>query len=347
MTVEKKSGRLNWKQKGGFHTLSFFSARYFSPGDFGDFRLAFQASNTRKEEDAMSTVSSTPTVGDGVSGVSVAVNVDYAATGQGHLDRYPCRISVVTNDATLVDVLVSVEPLHSAMTPYTGVTAEEIRAAGVPLADAVAAVHAALTAAACGGRVVLVGYNTTKLCGWLSLERGVHYSTAVDLVELTRTWNRRFGHWNFYSLAKICYAIFGEEAAMPNSLARATSLYDVYALAFSAPFAVADLRKKLQKLQYGKEFPDCLTSKPVVCDSVCVWAYNDGECICDQPTLERGGADLRNVNFGARALISLSLSVSPVHDHAGSPVEPGPVPDQDQDHVPEPIRDAAEHDPAE
>jgi hypothetical protein len=181
---------------------------------------------------------------------------------------------------------VSVEPLHSAMTPYTGVTAEAIRA-GVPLADAVAAVHAALTAY--GGRAVLVGYNATKLCGWLMLERGVHYSTVVDVVDLTRAWNRRFGHWNFYSLSKICYAIFDEVADLPDSLARATALYDVYARAFSAPYAVADLRKKLQKLQYGKEFPACLTSKPVMCDSVCVWAYNDGECICDQPTLERGG----------------------------------------------------------
>lgn len=250
-------------------------------------------------------------------GVSVAVNVDYAATGQGHLDRSPCRISVVTRDVTLIDVLVSVEPLHSAMTPYTGVTADEIRASGVPLADAVAAVHAALTTI-CGGRAVLVGYNTTKLCGWLRLERGVHYSTVVDVVELTRTWNRRFGHWNFYSLSKICYAIFGEEAAMPDSLARATAIYDAYAFTLSAPFAVADLRKKLQKLQYGKEFPACLTSKPVMCDSVCVWAYNDGECICGQPTLERGG----------RAL--------PVPVHAGSPDGPGP--DQAHDQAQEPTR---------
>ena len=266
---------------------------------------------------------------------AVAVNVDYAATGRGHLDRYPCRVSVVAKDVTLVDVLVSVDPLHSAMTPYTGLTVDEIQAAGVPLADAVAAVHAAL-ATVCGGRAVLVGYNTAKLCGWLKLERGVHYSALVDVVELTRTWNRRFGHWNFYSLAKICYAIFGEEAAMPHSLARATSLYDVYALAFSAPFAVADLRKKLQKLQYGKEFPDCITAKPATCDSVCVWAYNDGECICDQPTLERGGADLRTVKFGARAL----SSSQPVHN-AGSP-----GPDQDQDHGPTRV-EAAEPNPAE
>jgi hypothetical protein len=255
-----------------------------------------------------------------VSASTVAVNIDYAATGQGHLDRLPCRISVVTKEATLVDVLISVEPLHSAMTPYTGVTAEEIRADGVPLADAVDAVHAALTAV-CGGRVVLVGYNTTKVCGWLRLERGVHYSTVVDVVELTRTWNRRFGHWNFYSLPKICYAMFGEETAMPNSLARATSLHKVYTLALSTPLAVADLRKKLQKLQYGKEFPDRLTTKPVVCDSVCVWAYNDVECICDQPTLERGGAG--HLHFGARA------------------VEPGPVQDQ------EPIWVATEPAPAE
>ena len=222
--------------------------------------------------------------------VVVAVNVDYAATGNGHLDRSPCRITAVTAGSTvLLDVLVAVEPLHSAMTPYTGLTAEELRATGVPLDDAVAAIQTAL-ATTCGGRAVLVGYNTTKICGWLRLECGTHYASLVDVVELTRTWNRRFGHWNFYSLSKVCFAIFGEAAAtLPNSLARATALYDIYTLAFSAPFALTDVRKRLQKLQYGKEFPASLTTKPPICDSVCVWAYNDDECFCRQPTLERGG----------------------------------------------------------
>jgi hypothetical protein len=200
------------------------------------------------------------------------------------------------------------------MTPYTGVTAEEIRATGVPLADVVAAVHAALTAV--GGQAVLVGYNAAKTCTLLRLERGVHYATVVDVVELTRTWNRRFGHWNFYSLPKICYAIFGDGVVMPHSLARATALYDVYAHAHSASYAVADLRKKLQKLQYGKEFPDRITAKPDVCDSVCVWAYNDGECTCGQPTLERGGR-------------APPVSLSPVH--AGSPAADGPVANQAQE----------------
>jgi hypothetical protein len=219
----------------------------------------------------------------------IAINVDYAATGHGHLDRAPCRVTIVKGGELIMDLLIKVDPLYSAMSSYTGVSADDI-AAGVTMDVAVAQVHAA-----CIGDALFVGHSLARICSLFKLPHESHY---VDVTELTRTWNRRFEHWNFYSLAKICYAVFGDAVQPIDSIERAVKLFAIYSFAFSDEFALAALKGRLQKLQYGKQFPASVTSKPAITD-VCVWAYNAEECTCDQPSL-RGGADSRALKFPGR-----------------------------------------------
>jgi hypothetical protein len=220
----------------------------------------------------------------------IAINVDYAATGQGHLDRAPCRVTIVKGGEVIMDLLINVDPLHSAMSPYTGVSSDDI-ATGVPMEVAIAQVHAA-----CVGDALFVGHSLARICTLFKLPHESHY---VDVIELTRTWNRRFDHWNFYSLAKICYAVFGDVVPPVDSIERAVKLFAIHSFAFSDGFALAELKGRLQKLQYGKQFPASVTSKPAITD-VCVWAYNADECTCDQPSL-RGGADSRALKYPGRS----------------------------------------------
>ncbi len=223
----------------------------------------------------------------------VSLNVDYAATGPGHLDRAPCRVSMAVllpeGPRLALDVVVRVEPLYDAMTPYTALSAESIRD-GAPLEDAIGKVHA-LLAALHGGAVdptaTVVGHGLNRAAAHMRLLGRTHFAAGVDVVELTRTWNQRFEHWNFYALPKIAHVVLGDAAPPADSAQRAVALVAVYSRLIARPYASADAKANLQRLQYTRGFPRAIAEKPPAPAGVCVWAYNEDECVCDQPTLGR------------------------------------------------------------
>ncbi len=211
----------------------------------------------------------------------VALNVDYAATGPGHLDRAPCRVTLATAASVLADTVLRVEGLRDAMTGYTALAREEVEAATATLDDACAAAHAALAARQ---PVLLVGHGLARAARCLKLQKGQHYAAAVDVVEMLRTWNRRFGHWNYYALPKVAFVLGAAEPPRDSS-ERALALLAVYERLASRPGAVDECKAELQRHQYARTFPPGVGAKPPAPPGVCVWAYNAAECTCGQPLL--------------------------------------------------------------
>ena len=231
----------------------------------------------------------------------VGISVDYAATGTGHMDRAPSRVCLARDGVVVLDILVAVPDLVDAMEAYTSIATETLREATTTLEDTIATVHSTLIAIGAGGpsgavgavgavgpsgpqgpanSVVLVGASMHRTVRVLGLVHGTHFNRIVDLVERTRTWNMRFGHWNYYSLQKIAYVcgIEVKQSALDRALC-AVSVSD----ALATESAVADVKMQLQTKQYARQFPAEITAKPET--TVCTHAYNTELCFCGQPTL--------------------------------------------------------------
>ena len=210
----------------------------------------------------------------------VALNVDYAATGRGHLDRAPCRVTLSTGEVALVDAVLAVPGLYDTLAGYTQLSAEEVDA-GSELAETAAKVREELVKA---GKVMLVGHGLMRAMRSMQLVRGTHYESALDLVDFLKTWNRRFGHWNYYALPKIAH-VLSLPSPPRNSPERAHTLLRAYEQLVADSLAPARCTAELQRMQYGKLFPREVASKPDAPTSVCVWAYDESNCFCGQPLL--------------------------------------------------------------
>ena len=215
-----------------------------------------------------------------MSFIVVSLNVDYAATGKGHLDRAPCRVSLATGEIALVDAVLAVPGLYDTLAGYTQVSALDV-ATGKDLGETAALVRAELEKQ---GKVMLVGHGLMRAIRSMQLVRGTHYESALDLVDFLKTWNRRFGHWNYYALPKIAH-VLSLPSPPRNSLERAHTLLRVYELLVSDSLAPSRCTAELQRMQYGKLFPAEVASKPDAPTSVCVWAYDATNCFCGQPLL--------------------------------------------------------------
>jgi hypothetical protein len=171
------------------------------------------------------------------------------------------------------------------MTGYTALAADELGATATPLDEAVEAVHALLAARL---PVLLLGHSFGRSARSVRLQRGAHYAVGVDVVELLRTWNKRFGHWNFFALPKIAFVL--GVAPPRDSAGRALALLDVYEKLLERPDVVGVCKAELQRMQYARGFPPEVADKPPTPPGVCVSAYNASECTCGQPLLGKGPA---------------------------------------------------------
>ena len=206
----------------------------------------------------------------------VGISIDYAATGLGHMDRAPSRVCLARDGLVVYDSLVAVPNLEDPMEAYTQISAEELAAAVSTLDEVTDAVRALLSATD-----VIVGTAMVRTVRALGLVHGTHFNRLVDLVERTRTWNRKFEHWNYYSLSKIAH-VAGIAARPCNARDRAECAVSVLA-ALSPDGAVAKAKAQLQTKQYARQFPPEITAKPDM--RVCTHAYNAEMCFCGQPTL--------------------------------------------------------------
>lgn len=213
----------------------------------------------------------------------VSLNVDYAANGPGHLDRAVCRVTLATAGAIVHDLVVRVPALLDPMTVYTGLVAEDFETA-VDLETAIERTRKELEART---DVMLVGHGLARAARAMELTMGKEYRVGVDLIEQLRTWNRRFEHWNYYALPKICFVAGAENPR--NSRDRALAMLAVYEYLVCGPFMLSSVKQRLQQLQYGRGFPSEVAAKPEAPAGVCVWAYREDLCVCGQTTLASRG----------------------------------------------------------
>ncbi len=126
-----------------------------------------------------------------------SVDVECVATGRRHDDRDVCIVAVVDqNEKVLLKRMVKPEkPVVSYLTPLTGVRAGDLDHAS-ELAAVIAEVKALL-----GPNAVLVGQNVKSDIKWLKLQQGVDYQRTVELGEMFKAYNSRYGNFSFFSLA--------------------------------------------------------------------------------------------------------------------------------------------------
>jgi hypothetical protein len=209
----------------------------------------------------------------------VAINVDYVATGTGHLDRAICRVSLATGGAVVLDLLVRVPIIRDTMGVYTGLELADFEGAD-DFEEVVRRTREALAQYTC---VVLVGHGLARCARGMQLVAGRDYTSSVDVIEALRSWNRRFGHWNYYALPKICHVASVDVPS--DSKERALAMLAIYERLVAGPFAASAMKDKLQQLQYGRGFPEGVARKPPPPDGVCVWAYREDMCTCGQAIL--------------------------------------------------------------
>ncbi len=96
----------------------------------------------------------------------------------------------------------------SYLTPLTGLTAELLAQHGVPLAQALATLRAALPRDA-----VLVGQNIRADVQWLGLREGEDFRSMLDLAGLWRVYNAQYSSWSVFGQDHLARVLLGVDSA--------------------------------------------------------------------------------------------------------------------------------------
>ena len=127
----------------------------------------------------------------------LSVDVECVATGIRHDAREVCYVSVVDADEKiLLSKKVKPEkPVVSYLTPLTGIRKGDLDN-GEKLLDVIAEVKSLL-----GPDVVLVGQRIKSDINWLQLQQGTDFAEFVELAEMFKTYNRRYGSISHFTLS--------------------------------------------------------------------------------------------------------------------------------------------------
>ena len=126
----------------------------------------------------------------------VSIYVECVATGRRHDALAVAEVAVMDQDeCVLLEKKVKPkEKVMSYLTPLTGIREGDLDD-GEPLEKVVTEVKGLL-----GPDVVLVGQCARYDVAYLQLREGEDYKSVVELSELFKTFNPRYGDHNFYSL---------------------------------------------------------------------------------------------------------------------------------------------------
>ena len=127
----------------------------------------------------------------------ISVDVECVATGRRHDAREVCSVAVVDGKEKVL-LVKKVKPksrVVSYLTPLTGVRPGDLDDAE-SLEDVVLEVKALL-----GPDVVLVEQRLGNDIKWLGLEQGRDYTSIIELAEMFKAYNSRYGTTNYFSLS--------------------------------------------------------------------------------------------------------------------------------------------------
>jgi DNA polymerase III epsilon subunit-like protein len=222
----------------------------------------------------------------------LCVDVEALASGQSHNDRAPCWVALVDSTAPgaqpVLDLKMKPEHIVDYLTFLSGVDEASLKGA-VSVEEGLSIVRAALDP-----EVTLVGWNVQSDIGWLGLEKGVHYKTAVDCIDWFSHDQRR-GDTVFtrrYGLAHVAHLLLdynvrsddGSHSPIKDAVAT-LKLYEQY-VAHVGPTiqqpkpTLKSAIKKIRNTPILKEHMG--TSEPTAL-GVCMSGYNPKKCICNAP----------------------------------------------------------------
>lgn len=138
-----------------------------------------------------------------------------------------------------------------------------------------------------GPKVVVVGQSVYHDIEWLCLEKGQDFARIVNIEESFKSWNAKWGNWNFFSLRHEAYAlldglIMSQDAHDPAEDARISMR--IYNKFIKNGGDTSRAKAKLQRMRYKKLFPEATNKRSHVIDGVCGSMFNSSKCICGQPT---------------------------------------------------------------
>ena len=127
----------------------------------------------------------------------MSIDVECVATSRCHDAREVCSVAVVDGKEKVL-LVKKVKPksrVVSYLTPLTGVRPGDLDDAD-SLEDVVREVKALL-----GPDVVLVGQVIKNDIEWLGLQQGRDYASTIDLAEMFKAYNSRYGNTSYFSLS--------------------------------------------------------------------------------------------------------------------------------------------------
>ena len=127
----------------------------------------------------------------------LSVDVECVATGYSHNERAMGHVAVVDQDESVVyqQYVKPDQRVVCYLTPLTGIGAGQLDE-GVSQESVEREARALL-----GPDVVLVGQRIDCDIKWLHLQQGRDYAGIIDLAEVFKAYNRRYGNYSFFSLA--------------------------------------------------------------------------------------------------------------------------------------------------
>ena len=135
----------------------------------------------------------------------IALDVECVATGRRHDDRDVCLVAIVdANEQVILKRKVKPEKrVVSYLTPLTGVRQGDLDN-GERLSVVLRDVKALL-----GPDVVLVGQGVQSDIKWLKLEQGKDFGDVVELSQMFKAYNSRYGSYNYFSLSHEANTLLG------------------------------------------------------------------------------------------------------------------------------------------
>ena len=209
------------------------------------------------------------------------VDVECGATSKRHSDRTPISVALSNQkeEVLFYSIIKPKEPIFSYLTPLTGVSEKDMINA-LPFEDVVHEIRKILRG--CDTLPLLVGNGIQNDITWLELVKGEDFSDCVDLAEMFKAWNPKYGQFNKYSLAHLCKQLLGATIADTHcpkeDAVLSIRLYNRF----------KDDKSGLERAKnsmVGKIAPITFAKKNNYrYEGVCMAAYYPEKCICDAPT---------------------------------------------------------------
>ena len=135
----------------------------------------------------------------------VCIDVECVATGYRHDERSVASVAIVDKDERVLlrKKVKPDKPVVSYITPLTGLQKGDLDD-GDRLADVIQEVKLLLRP-----DVVLVGQGIMSDIEWLELKKGTNFRDVIDLGNLFKGYNARFGKYSYHTLRHEANTLLG------------------------------------------------------------------------------------------------------------------------------------------